>query len=357
MAVNKSPAPSITLHAIFNTIDIGICILDDREYTIKIANKAAERIFESTVSQLKGTSVFDFACEKDRFRKELMDSHKKLPEAGIIHFEAQMLRSDGSDFPAQVKLSMIIGEENGGDTALLLVINDVTQRVYQDQSLAELESRYRLLFDKSNDAILVVDLKSEKIIETNQTTETKTGYSRDELIGMTLEDLTPPSRRYLEREGITRLYAEGNIIFEGTYIRKDKVEIPVQISMALAHLSGQIVIISSFRDISEQKEIEKERMRTARLDAVRKIAGAIAHEANQPLQSLMSIADIVSEEDVDVEKIRKLVSNIPILVNRMNTLLKQMQRIVRVETKSYTDESDIVDIDKSSENDEGEDEQ
>ena len=349
---NDQPVLSATLNALFNAIEDGICILDGSGYTVRVVNKAFERIFEKSSAELKGKTIFDLSHDQRVFRTRLIDSHRKLSKAEIIRFEADMRRDDGTRFPVLLKLGRIADNEADENGALLLIVSDVTQQVNRDQSLAELESRYRLLFDQSNDAIIVADIKTEEIIEVNRAAETQTGYKRDELIGKTLADLTPPSKHYLESEGITKLYADGSIIFEETYIRKDKAEIPVQISMALAHLSGRIVIISSFRDISQQREIEKERLKTARLDAVRKIAGGIAHEANQPLQALMSIADIIDHEEVDNKRVKELVSNIPMLVNRMDTLLRQMLRIVRFETKSYTDESDIADISRSTGDDE-----
>jgi|GEM_PF-2740438 len=68
--------------------------------------------------------------------------------------------------------------------------------------------------------------------------------------------------------------------------------------MVLTSFGGRKVIIAACRDISHQIERETERLRIEKLEAVQQVAGGIAHEFSQPMQSLVTIAELLSGETV-----------------------------------------------------------
>jgi len=348
LTVESELFASITiLNAVFNSIEDGICVIDDKKYGIKSSNKGIERFFGYHSEELDGQHIRKLAHDKEAFDNKIIEIHQQLPKLGTIYFEMEMQQKNGSPFPAILRLSEVIDDLTNETMALLLIITDVTQRIHLDRTLAELESRYHPLFDRSSDAIVVIDEATGKIVEFNQALENHTGYSRNELIGKPVEMLISSERRTSFSDQIKKLHASGSVIFDGINLTKHGGRIPVQCSLALTKLAGRSVIIASCRDISDQLEIERERMRIVKLDAVRNIAGGIAHEISQPLQSLVIISDIVTTNRPDSEKVREYLSKIPSLVGKMNQLLNQMKRIVRLETKSYAQESDIIDIGKS----------
>ncbi len=348
LTVESELFASITiLNAVFNSIEDGICVIDEKKYSIKSSNKGIERFFGYTADELDGLHIRKLAHDMEAFDSKIIELHQQLPKLGTIYFEMEMQRSNGSPFPAILRLSEVIDDLTEETVALLLIITDVTQRIHIDRTLAELESRYHLLFNGSSDAIVVIDEATRKIIEINQALENQTGYSRDELIGKTADLLTPPERRSNFNDQIKKLHTCGSVIFNGINLTKQGGRIPIQCSLALTKLAGRSVIITNCRDISAQLEIEHERMRIIKLDAVRNMAGGIAHEISQPLQSLVIISDIITMNRLDSEKVGEYLSKIPDLVEKMNQLLNQMMRIVRLETKSYAQESDIIDIGKS----------
>jgi len=335
------------LNAIFNSIEDGICVLDSKDYSIISSNKAAEWIFGTTSGELIGRKVSELALYSQKFEKKLLELQKNLPYSGTVHFENVMRSSGNIHFPALLRLNEIVNDLTNETDTLLLVITDITHRVHLDRTLTEVESRYHLLFDKSSDAIFVTDLKSEKIVEANRAAELLTGYSREALIDLPYGSLIPPLYILEETERRKQIHKAGSLIYEGKILMKNGVELPVQMNMTRTKLSGRNVLISSCRDISQQVELEQERMQIAKLDAVREMAGGIAHEASQPLQSLMSISDILNYGDTKPKKVEELISHIPYLVKRIHMLLEQMKSIVRVEKMTYTQESDIIDIGKS----------
>lgn len=210
------------------------------------------------------------------------------------------------------------------------------------------ETFYRSIFDDLADATFVIDAYSRKIINANKAAELHLGYSCSDLVGMSMEQFTPLIRRSAMQRDFSRLQKGKAFAIDGTNLTKTGRKIPVQIGAVLTRIDGREVMLVSCRDISQQREIEFERLRLEKLDAVRKVAGGIAHELSQPLQGLMAIADLVENPDLGDGQMRKYVSKLPDLVDRINILLRQMKNIVRLATRPYSDESDIVDIYQSS---------
>ncbi len=101
------------------------------------------------------------------------------------------------------------------------------------------------------------------IIQVNSQTEAMFGYTRDELIGQSIEMLVPERQRphhdqhraqYHERPKIRRM-GTGLDLFGR---RRDGSEIPVEISLSPVSHEGGTIVLSAIRDISDRKRIEEE---------------------------------------------------------------------------------------------------
>jgi len=90
--------------------------------------------------------------------------------------------------------------------------------------------------------------------------------------------------------------------------------------------------------------MEKEKMA-----AILELAGAAAHEINQPLTVIIGNIDLLlSQKEVDEERVRKTLEIISRSARDMADIVKKMARIRRYETDSYVGKVRILDIDKSS---------
>lgn len=103
------------------------------------------------------------------------------------------------------------------------------------------------------------------------------------------------------------------------------------------------------RIINLQKELrEKEK-----LQGVLEMAGAVCHELNQPLQSVIGFSELLlmdmKEDDAKYQTLIKIKSSI----DRIGELTKKIMGITRYQSKSYLSKSWIIDIDGSSEDIEG----
>ncbi len=149
-----------------------------------------------------------------------------------------------------------------GEPVSLAYFQDVTPQRTAEKALVEAENRYRGLFQNLPDGFVLVDGK-RRIIEANAALQAMVGYRRDELLNLSLMDLTPDKWRSLDdftwRQVSTKGFSD---IYEKEYIRKDGTVFPVEVR---AHLltdengnpAGMWGII---RDITRRK-LWEERLR------------------------------------------------------------------------------------------------
>ncbi len=102
------------------------------------------------------------------------------------------------------------------------------------------------------------------------------------------------------------------------------------------------------KDITEQKQVENERVYREKLQSILEMAGAVCHEMNQPIQVISGHLELLlmnmPENEPMFEKINLLKEN----VNRLAAITNKLQKITRYETKEYVLGNKIIDINKSS---------
>ena len=165
----------------------------------------------------------------------------------------------------------------------------------RDPTGATPELHYRAVFDASPDAILIVD-DTGSIVEANNMARVTFGYPLDELLGKPVEMLVPDSRR-TTHQNQRETFQESpqtrpmGIGMELQGLRKDGMEIPVEVSLSPFSEDGSTYIVAAVRDISDRarqrafraariRAVENERARIARDlhdDTAQRLAAAIIH--------------------------------------------------------------------------------
>ncbi|HHC25655.1 MAG TPA: hypothetical protein ENK58_09670 [Desulfobacterales bacterium] len=96
------------------------------------------------------------------------------------------------------------------------------------------------------------------------------------------------------------------------------------------------------------QELTKKLLEEEKLEGVLEMAGAICHELNQPMQSILGFSqllmDDMAEDNPNYEYIRIIKSQI----DKMGRITKKLMRITRYETCEYIESTKIIDIYKAS---------
>ena len=94
-------------------------------------------------------------------------------------------------------------------------------------------------------------------LEANQAAVATYGYTREELLSMTVGDLRPPETAPDVGRQVAAA-AQGNVLFETVQRRKDGTTFPVEVSSSGAEVDGERVLVGIVRDISRRKRAERE---------------------------------------------------------------------------------------------------
>jgi two-component system, cell cycle sensor histidine kinase and response regulator CckA len=227
-------------------------------------------------------------------------------------------RKDGSLVWTRVQMSV---HRDARRTAqhFILVIEDITERRALEgqvqQSMAHLlasEQRYRTLLDCAGDAISVLTLDGV-VREVNRRWVDIVGLPREQLIGRHVREFA----RSGQGDENTRLYDEG-VASPGVrstpveFTKPDGTTVLMEFSRTIIDIAGERLVLAIGRDVTEQRQLEKQLLQAQKLEVIGQLAGGIAHDFNNLLTAILGSSEMllmdVSPDDprrVEVLEIKK----------------------------------------------------
>jgi PAS domain S-box-containing protein len=261
-------------------------------------NNAACKIFGYLEEEITGRSILtliptELHGEEDEILRNVRAGKR------IEHYETTRLRKDGTRIRVSVTISPI-KDFSGRVIGASKIARDVSNRSRTD------EARFRLaaIVDSSDDAIISKDLNGI-IMTWNASAARLFGYSTDEIVGQPVLTLIPPELHYEEEEILQRLRAGERIEhYETKRRRKNGETIHVSVSISpIRDNEGRLIGGSKIvRDISDRKKLEQLVIQSEKLAATGRMAAAIAHEINNPLESLVNLIYLARKSCAGNEK-------------------------------------------------------
>lgn len=190
--------------------------------------------------------------------------------------------------------------------------------------LYDKEQRFRVLFEKSIDAIYITSTE-DKFIEVNQSVLDMFGYTRQEMAEREVFDLFDS---FAEYESFKNTLGEKGVIrgFEVTLLNKKEEKIHCLISqVALVDYSGKIKGYQGIiHDITQRKKAEQELLWAEKLGMTGRMARSIAHEVRNPLTNVILALDQFKSELPQNEQVDFYTDIINRNCDRINQLLTQL---------------------------------
>lgn len=208
-------------------------------------------------------------------------------------------------------------------------------RLYYETRSSEL--RYRTLFENANDAILIVDLISSRVVDANSRAEVLTGYSRERLLELDMaqliarEDTTAYNQIYHElgRLKVARL---DNLSLQ----RSDSTCLQVELTASLLGVDESTVIQVLLKDLTEQRKLERQLINTQRLESLGSLTGGIAHDFNNILAGILGYAELLRKKlDSDNVKLQNYAGVIEQSAKRGSELAKRLVAFARGSSPSF----------------------
>lgn len=195
--------------------------------------------------------------------------------------------------------------------------------------------RYRELFEESIDPIIITNWDGD-IIEANRQASLLSGYTREELQTMSIEQLHEVNwnKTGLEFE---LLRHDRMISYESTLHKSDETRIPVEVHARRVEFDSTDSIQWILRDITERKE----------LDSLREdLTSMIYHDLRSPLANIISSLDVIAtmvpeEERATVLSILKIAEN---STDRIQRLISSLLDVNRLESGQPVADQSVVNV-------------
>ncbi|MGB8648042.1 MAG: PAS domain S-box protein [Anaerolineae bacterium] len=315
-------------HALFENAGDAIA-LSDAAGIVTEANPAYCRLYgyrREEIIQHSFAIIFPEAVRAAAVADYLRVFHQ--PEIAPA-FQSMVQRGDGSERIVESVYSFI--ERDGQRVAMLSVIRDITDRVRMEKELRqardELESQVRErtakltalnadleaeinerkqieerlresqtytrdLIDSSRDMIIAVNLDL-CIVEFNRAAGKVFGYRHAEVLGKSSGMLYADS---FEGEEVRRqTFQPQHFLGEVLNKRKNGEVFPALLSTSvIRNAAGEVIgTMGISREITQQKQLEEQARRADRLAALGRMAATLAHELNNPLQSIRATVELL----------------------------------------------------------------
>jgi PAS domain S-box-containing protein len=337
----------------FESAADGIVVLD-HEGRLLFSNPKAREITGYDENDLRGRRLGDLFAPEDASRAhDLRIGFMKgrFPQ-GV---DLRIRRKDDRIITVSVNFNSVLREEG----AVLSSFRDVTQERAVENELVKTKDFLQRVIDSSVDAIISADMKG-RVLLFNRAAERIYGKTSAEMLGTDVRVLYPGNTA----KEIMKLVRSGGGRVEG--VRTDVVNakgelVPVSLSAALIFEgdtpTGSVGI---FTDLRERMRMEQ-RLQAAqeqilaqeRQAIIAELAGAAAHELNQPLTAVINYA-LLLKRWVETPQATHAVDVISQEADRMAEIVKKIGKITKYETKMYVGHARILDLDKASEAESGE---
>jgi PAS domain S-box-containing protein len=181
------------------------------------------------------------------------------------------------------------------------------------------------IVNSADDAIISKNLNS--IIQSwNEAARKMFGYTADEMIGQSILKLIPDDLKYEEDQILEKLRA-GQRIDHYETIRRRKDGSLIQVSVTISPIkdeTGRVIGASKIaRDISDRKRVEKLLLQSEKLAATGRMAAAIAHEINNPLESVMNLIFLARQDTPVDAKAHKYLATAESELERVSHIARQ----------------------------------
>lgn len=283
---------------------LGIYILDrKRDELVFTARKGISEEFYREVSRIKvgegmtgkaaawkeplvcdDYSDFPHALESAR-RQEKIQAMLSVPlvhKDEVVGVFNVVTRTPYHFTPGEVSLLTLIGNQ----------IGSAIQNARLHEEIKESEYKYKTLVEDINDGYVL--WQDGRILFSNPAFARMHGYTRNDICRKRFSVLLPEELTQQAAEGEqTALPAGNSIEFLRTHL--DGRHLPTEVKIHRVEYEGRPALVGIFRDISEQKKMEKRLMEQDRLASIGRLSTNVAHEIRNPLSAIKMNIQILSK--------------------------------------------------------------
>lgn len=226
--------------------------LTDAEGTIVMVNEAYCTLVRLTREELIGAPI-SVVYPMVRAAHVMEQYRKNFGGRDVLEFfEQDITLKDGIVIFVQGSNAFL--NLSGEDTLLLSVFRDITSRVHAEREVMLSEQRYRSLIETSLDGFWAVDM-SGKILEVNDAYCRMSGYSREEILEMSIDALEVSDTPEVILQRIHAIQERGKLKFEAAHRTRSGQTVLMEISTVYHREWNEI--LAFFNNITEKRAAER----------------------------------------------------------------------------------------------------
>lgn len=236
--------------------------------------------------------------------------------------EYRVLRRDGSTVWLSSSDRPFRRDEQGRVTQIVGQAHDISAQKRAESRKDEADARFRAVVRHLPDAVFMADAQS-RILNVNDAACTQLGYTREELCSMRLPDMIAPEFRSRVPERLSAPMGSATTRLSA-HLRKDGTRVPVETTVLAIELDGAPVYLGVARDISQRQALEAQLRDAQRMEAIGRLAGAVAHDFNNTLAAILGGASLLEESNNMGAEERSITSDIVTAATRGAELTRQL---------------------------------
>ena len=298
------------------------CVFVHQNVMLRYVNPAMARLlgYDTPEELCAQSSLESFVHPDDR---AMLRDFEARNEDSAAWLNLRWMRRDGTCVTVAATRNAISYDD---EPAFMVIARDITAKLRAENEVEQAvsalrlsEDRYRILFEHSPLSITLFDPSTLCIAEVNATALQLYGYSREELLTMTMADLKMPDEMPELVAGMARVQLSAAARaapgpWRGTrkYRRKDGTCVDVETTSHPVTMAGRTFMLAIGNDVTEARRLEERVRQAQKMDAIGNLAGGVAHDFNNLLSVILSYADILLSElkpedptRVDLEEIRE----------------------------------------------------
>ena len=258
-----------------------VMFLKDKNFRYRAANPVLCRHMGMSEAEIVGKTDYDI------YPKELADGYREADQTAISIGQPvvvdQKVRGPQGELIVSVLKTPVL-DAKGECTGVIGVARDVTDRKRMEEALRLSEEKFSRAFHAVPVVMAIVLARNRQFIEVNRAFIQQTGYSREEVIGRTANDLglwADPAvsavlNRTLDVEGRSHGY-------EAVYRTKSGEERIGRSWAEAIEFAGEKCILAVAEDVTERKRTEEAQFVLRKLESTGILAGGMAHDFNNLL--------------------------------------------------------------------------
>ena len=185
------------------------------------------------------------------------------------------------------------------------------------------------IFQGSRDAVFISDAES-RFVAVNAAACELTGYSTDELLSMRIPDLHADVDLHAYDTHHDSIMAGAEVLSEAPTLRKEGWKVDTEFNSRRIDVDGMALMHTTGRDITARKRAEEalehsraQLLQAQKMEAVGRLAGGVAHDFNNILQAMLSLATVLRLKAGSPE-LARIVAEIEVLIRRGAGLTQQL---------------------------------